>query len=52
MAGPGVKPEILPESASTVQIDTTFHRSETRISQRSQLLKSTFNRTLLIQGAG
>jgi len=43
----GPKPRILPETEIHVQIDTTFHRSQTRISQGFQRVDAIFNRTLL-----
>jgi len=46
----GPKPRILPETEIHVQIDTTFHRSQTRISQGFQRVDAIFNRTLLIGG--
>jgi hypothetical protein len=45
MAASGQKPERLPELAIAVQIDTTLHRSETRVSHGFQRVDHSFNRT-------
>jgi len=45
MAASGQKPERLPELAIAVQIDTTLHRSEIRVSHGFQRIDHSFNRT-------
>jgi RNA-directed DNA polymerase len=50
MAASGQKPERLPELAIAVQIDTTLHRSEIRVSQGLQRSAHSFNRTAMGQG--
>jgi len=47
MAASGIKPGRLPESAFTVQIDTTFHRPQSRSSLGFQLFNPGLNRTLV-----
>jgi hypothetical protein len=45
MAASGQKPGRLPELATAVQIDTTLHRSEIRVSHGFQRFDHSFNRT-------
>jgi hypothetical protein len=47
MADSGEKPGRLPEPAAAVQIDTTLHRPESRVSHGFQRFAHSFNRTLL-----
>jgi hypothetical protein len=47
MTASGQKPGRLPESAITVQIDTTLHRSETGIKHGLQRFIPQFNRTVV-----
>jgi hypothetical protein len=47
MVASGQKPGTLPESASTVQIGTTLHRSLSRARPGFQPLNPSINRTLL-----
>jgi hypothetical protein len=44
MAASGQKPERLPELATTVQIDTTLHRSQTPVSHGFQRFDHAINR--------
>jgi hypothetical protein len=48
MSASGQKPESLPESATAVQIDTTHHRLEIRISHGFRQFDPSFNRTVVI----
>jgi hypothetical protein len=45
MAASGQKPERLPELATTVQIDTTLHRSQIHVSHGFQRFDHAINRT-------
>jgi hypothetical protein len=47
IAASGQKPGRLHESALAVQIDTTLHRSESRVNHGFQQLNPSFNRTLV-----
>jgi hypothetical protein len=49
MAASGQKPGRLPELATAVQIDTTLHRSEIRVSHGFQRFDHSFNRTAVNQ---
>jgi hypothetical protein len=48
MAASGQKPERLPELATTVQIDTTLHRSQIHVSHGFQGFDHSINRTAVI----
>jgi hypothetical protein len=48
MAASGQKPERLPELATTVQIDTTLHRSQIHVSHGFQRFDHSPNRTPVI----
>jgi hypothetical protein len=48
MAASGQKPERLPELATTVQIDTTLHRSQIHVSHGFQRFDHAINRTAVI----
>jgi hypothetical protein len=47
IAASGQKPGRLHESALAVQIDTTLHRSESRVNHGFQQFNPSFNRTLV-----
>jgi len=49
MTASGQKPGRLPESAITVQIDTTLHRSEIGIKHGLQRFTPQFNRTVVVK---
>jgi hypothetical protein len=49
MAGSEQKPGRLPEMEFAVQIDTTLHRSEIRISRGFQRIDHSFNRTAVVE---
>jgi len=49
MAASGQKPGRLPELKIAVQIDTTLHRSEIRVSHGFQRFDHSFNRTAVFK---